>query len=169
MVEVDVAYREADRLTDPQPGTGQEADEGGEGMRPERPTRAQVVGGTDQRGDLRGGQEVWLGTAKGSHQAAVRDLSVRQHGPEIQEKAPRHTQTLGSPTHPSVGGRGAGPDHSEVGMEGARVGVDRDVVDKAAQEGALDAHLKPESFAQAEVPLEVEMQAPVAHEASPPQ
>ena len=103
-IQVHVRHREAEGLTDPEPCTGQHADEGGKGTRDGgNPQGPLCWAARDQRGDLRWGQQVGRRPTEGGDQPAGRDFCLREHGPQIGEKATRHTQTLGGATAATLG------------------------------------------------------------------
>ena len=82
LIEVDVCRREADGFTDPEPRTGQEPDDGRDGIRPEGALGAQVLGSLDQGRDLLGCQEIGCGAAEGRDQALLlllARLGLRAH------------------------------------------------------------------------------------------
>lgn len=167
MIEAHVFRREADGFTDPQPGTGQQAHTGGDGLGTEGATWAKLLGRVASSRARLGREERRPGAAEGCHQAPVGYFSRWEHGPEIRAKAPRHTQAVGGPTCPPWGGRGTGPVHSQAGPDGARARVGLDVAYKVAQEGPLGPPLKPQGLPHPEVRVKMEVQSVAAHRVSP--
>ena len=138
---------EADGFTDPEPRTGQEADDGRDGMRPEGALGGQLLGRLDQGGDLCG---VARGRAVGRRKDATRPLSGTSVSGRLARRYVRKPRAIlkrwAAPPVPRRVAAAQAQSMAQLGPNGTSVPPGLEEAHKVAQQRARRAHLKSEGL-----------------------